>query len=187
MRGLVVRNWAKSVGKTASQALLLTLGIWVAALSAARSARAADQSSSVAPRPVPLEGRIFREIRDANSGACWLLVRDAAHPGGPGRLLLAEKSPIRKPGDQNAQSQTGARQAAEFSQVLSLPVIRAGDRLMVEEKTPTVEVHLEAVALGPAVVGAEFDARLKIGGKLVRVLAQGPGRATLQTKREVRP
>jgi hypothetical protein len=64
-------------------------------------------------------------------------------------------------------------------------VIHAGDRLIVEENTAVVESRLEAVALGPAVVGSPLDARLKVGGKVVRAVALGRGRAAFLA--EARP
>jgi flagella basal body P-ring formation protein FlgA len=56
----------------------------------------------------------------------------------------------------------------------------------VEESSPVVEARLEAVALGPAVVGSAFNVRLKIGGKIVRALALAPGRAALALEMEAR-
>jgi hypothetical protein len=58
-----------------------------------------------------------------------------------------------------------------------MPVIHPGDRLIVVEHSPTVEASLQAVALGTAATGSPMDARLVIGGHVVRVVALGPGRA----------
>ena len=123
-------------------------------------------------------GEIVREIDDPNSGARWLLIRNADHPGGPGLLVLVEagRNPVQ-------QSQAGF----EPSVLEPRTVIRAGERLIVEENTPVVEARLEAVALSPAVVGSVLDARLKIGGRVVRAVALGPGRAELQPQTEARP
>jgi hypothetical protein len=123
-------------------------------------------------------GEIVREIDDPHSGARWLLERNADHPGGPGLLVLAE-------GGRNPGRQDKAR--FEPSGVDPRTVIRAGERLIVEENTPVVEARLEAVALGPAVIGSVLDARLKIGGRVVRAVALGPGRAELQPQAEARP
>jgi hypothetical protein len=123
------------------------------------------------PSPVPVSsiaaGQIVREIDDPQTGHRWLLVRDTKHPGGPGLLLLAgavgpdAEKPLPKEGP-------------------SPPVIRSGDRVVVEQNTAVVEARLEAVALGAAAAGAPFKARLKIGGRVVRAVAAGPGRAVLQ-------
>ncbi len=67
------------------------------------------------------------------------------------------------------------------------PVIRAGDRLIVEEHTAVVDAALEAVRLNPAALGSTFKVRLKIGGKVLRAVALGPGRAALAAERGVRP
>jgi hypothetical protein len=128
-------------------------------------------SSSELP---PAYGEIVREIDDPHTGARWLLMLDPTHPGGPGRLLLVGGfRPEYRP------SQPGVEPPR--------PVIRAGDRLIVEENTAVVEARLEAVALGPAVIGSPLDARLKIGGNVVRVVALAPGRAAFQSQTEARP
>lgn len=125
-------------------------------------------SSEQAPAP----GEIVREIDDPHTGARWLLVRDSTHPGGPGRLMLVRG--LRE----------GVRSGEPGIEPF-LPVIHAGDRLIVEEHTAVVEARLEAVALGPAVVGSPLDARLKIGGNVVRIVALAPGRAAFLA--EARP
>lgn len=120
---------------------------------------------------------VVREIDDPHTGTRWLLIRDPRHTGGPGRLLLAEST--RNP----------ARQEADLkpSRVEPRPVLHAGDRLIVEENTQVVESRLEAVALGPAVIGSVLNVRLSLGGKVVRVVALAPGRAMLQPREEARP
>jgi hypothetical protein len=70
---------------------------------------------------------------------------------------------------------------------MAVPVIRAGDRIVVEEHTDVVDAVLEAVALGPAVEQGPLDVRLRIGGRVVRVVALAPGRARLFSKGEARP
>jgi flagella basal body P-ring formation protein FlgA len=68
-----------------------------------------------------------------------------------------------------------------------IPVIRSGDRLIVEEHTARVDAVLEARAMNPAAVGGALDVRLTIGGVVVRAVALGPGRAAFQTGSGVRP
>jgi hypothetical protein len=48
-------------------------------------------------------------------------------------------------------------------------------------------MRLQAVALEPSLQGAYFKARLKIGGKVARVIAVGPGHAVFGTESEVKP
>ena len=118
------------------------------------------------------QGEIVREIDDPHTGGRWLLTHDPMHPAGPGRLVLVR----------------GIRSAvprSDGSVVEPLPVIHAGDTLIVEENTAAVEARLEAVALRPAVAGSPLDVRLKIGGKVVRVMALAPGRAVFLA--EARP
>jgi hypothetical protein len=134
-------------------------------------------------------------IDDSATGQRWLLVPDEAHPGGPGKMLLlrspdADQISRERDGDSKSQTETarlGADAVNSRSRPVSRPVIRAGDALIVEEHTPVVDARLEAVALGSATLGAEFPARLKIGGKVVRVAALGPGRAKVAPRIKAAP
>ena len=123
-------------------------------------------SSSQAPA-----AEIVREIDDPSNGNHWLLVHNAEHPAGPGLLLLVSAART-----QTRQSEPGPGVRAEPV----FPIIRAGDRVIVEENTPLVEARLEAVAMSPAMAGSSFNARLNIGGKVIRAVATGPGRAIFQ-------
>jgi hypothetical protein len=126
------------------------------------------RASSVEP------GRLPREIDDPSSGARWLLVGDKTNPGGPGRLELAPRVPLTDPG-------AGGRRtnAPQVGQTRPVTMIRPGDKLVVEEHSPTTDAYLEGVALGPAGPGTTLHVRLSIGGRVVRAVAVGPGRATL--------
>ncbi len=112
-----------------------------------------------------------RVIQDPHTGMRWLLERTPENPAGPGRMV-----PL--PHGQTAE-ETSVNSGSDQAQVTSVatPVIRAGDRLVVEEHSAVVDARLEAVALGQAVKGASFNVRLSIGGKLVRAIAVGPERA----------
>jgi hypothetical protein len=125
-------------------------------------------------------GHVLRVIDDPHTGARWLLMRDDRHPAGPGRLLLTAQ-PDRDRAIANMNSN-----ATQFDPVPVHPVIRMGDRVVVEENSAVAEVRLEAVALGPAGVGSEFNVRLKIGGKVLRAKALGAGSAAFLTEAEVR-
>jgi hypothetical protein len=119
-------------------------------------------------------GEVVRAIDDPHTGDHWLLLRDAARRGGPGRLLLASGSALRQGGPAAGQPLPGW-------------VIRTGDRLILEENTAVAEARLEAVALGPAPRGFPLRVRLKIGGTVVRAVALGPGRAAFAPETEARP
>lgn len=126
----------------------------------------------------------LREIDDPNTGARWLLLPNGVHPGGPGRLALA--TGLRSDGRTGGKgNDAGGKPLA----IVGRPgvVIRCGDRLVVEEETPVVSVRLEAVALGPAAPGGSLQARLEMGGKVVRVVALAPGRVALSPQTWGRP
>ena len=145
--------------------------------------RILQSSGRLAAASVP--GQAMREIDDPFNGARWLLVRNQEYPAGPARLLLIEsgRSALPQPRETGALGQgTPGVAPASFRSV-----IRAGDRLVVEESTPVVEARLEATALGPAALGSTLDVRLRIGGRVVRAVALAPGRAAFATQTEGRP
>jgi hypothetical protein len=125
-----------------------------------------------------VQEKILREIDDTRNGNRWLLVRDDAHPGGPARLVLVAASG-REPDD-------GPRSSAAETEKAQI-VIRAGDRLIVEEHTVQIDAAFEARALASAAAGAALDVRLTLGGKVVRVVALGPGRAAFHEETGRRP
>lgn len=127
---------------------------------------AAARQTQVAIQPY---GEILREIDDPSTGNRWLLI--AGTPGGPGRLILSGH----RSGVQSGAGKTEMQPASAANR----PVIHAGDALIVEEHTAVVNARLEAVALNPALKGAPFKARLKIGGTILRVWATAPGRAVI--------
>jgi hypothetical protein len=115
-----------------------------------------------------------RVIRDPHTSMCWLLERNPARRSGPGRMVLL--------GEQEAldlESARIAKKVAEMKKEKASPVIRSGDRVVVEENSVAVEARLEAVALASAIEGAEFRVRLAIGGHILRVVAIAPGRAVV--------
>jgi len=128
--------------------------------------------------PAPEE--IVREIDDPHTGDRWLLMRGRGSSGGPGRLVLAGSH-------RDATGGATGRTAIQADDVRLIPVIRTGDRLIVEEHTAVVDAVLEARALQPSATGGELDVRLTIGGNVVRAVALGPGRAALLTENGVRP
>ncbi|HWT65468.1 MAG TPA: hypothetical protein VN151_05095 [Terracidiphilus sp.] len=96
----------------------------------------------------------------------WVLQADSQHPGGPGRLV-----PL------HSASALVASEASNSGRAHS--VIRAGDRLIVEETTQMLVARYAAVALAPAAIGDTLLARFAVGMKPVPVRALGPGRASL--------
>jgi hypothetical protein len=126
-------------------------------------------------------GEIVREIDDPHTGVRWLLTRDSAHPGGPGRLSPVSATLNTRRPDELGNNPNDPSDPNDSV----LPVIHTGDRLIVEENTPVVEARLEAVALSPAAAGSPLNVRLRIGGRVLRAVAVAPGRAALVN--EARP
>ena len=107
-----------------------------------------------------------RTLIDPSTHARWVLRADPVHPGGPGTLVpLASAQPLA----------VSAPRQSDPPRI----VIRAGDRLIVDESTPLLVARYAAVALAPAAAGERFLARFAAGAKPVQVVALGPGRAAL--------
>jgi hypothetical protein len=126
-----------------------------------------------------------RQIGKAESGACWLLLRNESHPERPGRLLL------KRPGDDLATSIScgsglGGESLSGKARSREL-VIRTGDSLIIQEQTSQSYLQLEGVALGPAAAGDALDVRLSVFGRKVRAIAIGSGLAALLLQNEVQP
>ncbi len=160
--------------KAIAAALLMASALAVAAQPSPDPTPAPDRASHAGASPAVSaqpRGEVLKEIDDPCTGDRWLLLRYAADSARPARLILmAEPRPGRGPGAAAENPQAGRPSSPR-------PVIRAGDALIVEEHTAVADVRLEATALGNAVAGAQLQARLKIGGKVVRVVAVAAGRA----------
>jgi hypothetical protein len=146
-----------------------------------QSANGSVQAGPLPPEVVPIQSvsqeKILREIDDLQNGNRWLLVRDDTHPGGPGRMVLVAAG----------SELEGAFRASTAEAEKAQMVVHAGDLLIVEEHTARVDAVLEARALASAVAGAVLDVRLTLGGKVVRAVAIGPGRAAFQDETGGRP
>ncbi len=166
---------------TAGRALF----VWIALSSLLPAGSLARHSQDSRAADAHAIQRALREIDDPQTGTCWLLVRDESRPAGPGRLIQAAT----RQGYSGGQSAELTADTVSPAKILApLPVvIRSGDRLVVEEHSRVVAMLLEAVALGPATEGKTLNARLKVGDKVVRVVALGAGRARLAAYSEDRP
>lgn len=158
--------------------------VLLAAAFAACCDTAGAQTAELVEGAQAVPAQALREIDDPLTGSRWLLVRDGGHPEGPGRLTL--ETGLRDDGQIGGKGNNAVRKSLAIVGRPSV-VIRGGDRLVVEEETQVVMVRLEAVALGPAAPGGSLQARLEIGGKVVRVVALAPGRAALAPQTWGRP
>ncbi len=143
---------------------------------------ACAQSSAFRSAP----GEIVREIDDPHTGDRWLLLRNDASPGGPGRLVLVAANRSEMPGPFERQANQPLL-ANQHDEARFHPMIHAGDRLIVEEHTAVADATLEARALNPAALGSTLEVRLAIGGRVVRAVALGPGRAVFEREIGGRP
>lgn len=156
--------------------MTIAAAIFTAGLAAATGQQAASALSVARPAAV---SNVVREITDPATGNRWLLKRDSAAPGGPGRLVRVSA------GENEPQRITSGQSRDE--RTLPPRVIRAGDLVVVEEHTKVMDAELEGVALNGARNGATLRVRLKIGGRVISAVAEGPGRAAIQPGTGARP
>lgn len=168
----------KSKWGTAAKVGLLALAFMGNLCAQSANHAAADTAAARVAAPSSLDGDVLREIDDPTTGNRWLVLRNPKHPAGPGRVVLTQ--PRTNYRERNSQ----ATQPVRTEQG---PIIRTGDVVTVEEHTPLLDLRLQAVALEPSLTGAYFTARLKIGGKVMRVMALAPGRAVFGPESEVNP
>jgi len=129
----------------------------------------AQRDAEIVPLRAHAGGAVLREIDDLSTGDRWFLERDVSHPGGPGLWMLIAA--------RKAREETGVSRAGSGASNALTPVIHAGDEVTVEEHSNILDARLQAVALGSAAAGAEFRARLKIGGIVIDAVALKPGYA----------
>jgi len=163
------------------------LAAWIGAMAAgpfvaACAVQAYAQTSSTrvaagSTGPQPANPTV-REIKDPQNGYRWILIPSASVPSGPGRLVLVDDA--ESEGEQISERSQGAKLVV--SNARPTLVVHAGDAVIVEEHTAVVDSTLEAVALGSATKGAEFNVRLRVGGAVMHARALDAGRATLLTK-----
>lgn len=156
--------------------MTIAAAIFTAGLAGAASQKVARAFPAAAPTAA---SNIVREIGDPATGDRWLLERDPAAPGGPGRLVrvsVGEDTPTQDASGQCRDDRT-----------LPPRVIHAGNRVVVEEHTAVMDAELEGVALNGARSGASLRVRLKIGGRVVSAVALGPGRVAITPVRGARP
>jgi hypothetical protein len=119
--------------------------------------------------------RAIRTVEDYGTHQHWMLLQNLSRPAAPAVLiqrpldfscarLSLERPDLRFPSDRES---------------LSLPVIHAGNYLIVSEHTRVLDAELEAIALRPAAIGEGLTVRLKFGGRTRNAIATAPGRATL--------
>jgi hypothetical protein len=114
-------------------------------------------------------GKVVTERTDPVTGARWLLVRDAKNAAGPARWVLA-----------TAGRQMSAGSRVDHGASTQTPVIHAGDRIVLEERTAVLEARFEATALTGAESNEPLRARLTIGGKVLSARAVAPGLAAIE-------
>jgi len=159
---------------------MMSMTIAAAIFTAGLAGAAGQEVARAFPAAPPAAAsNIIREISDPSTGDRWLLERDPAAPGGPGRLVRLSA------GEGTATQDAGGQ--SRDDRTLPSRVIRAGDRVAVEEHTAVMDAELEGVALNGARSGASLRVRLKIGGKVVNAVALGPGRVAVTAVTGARP
>ena len=150
--------------------LASAIALGVSSLLAAQGAPEEPNAGTAAPARPRLQGppsqfsaETVRVLVDPSTGDRWLLTRDGNNPAGPGWLIRVAAGDRRMDGNPERRC----------------VVVRAGDRVTVEENTAVAEVRLEATALNSARAGQKLNVRLEIGGAVIRVRAVEHGRVEM--------
>jgi len=168
--------WARNVGTAAIGAVVLSIGAGQVANALNLPINDADCRLSHPCNHACGSMDFVREIDDAGAGSRWMLFRDRNHPEKPGRLVLDES---RTTADKSRGCESVlVREPLATTNTARKIVIRAGDRLAIQERTSRVDLQLEGTALAPAAAGDILNVRLRFG-TTVRAIAVKPGQAAL--------
>lgn len=124
-------------------------------------------------RAVPC--RAIRLIEDPSTHVRWMLFEELNRPAAPALLMpTADTLSCRA-----SAAVRGIRSAQVRSVFHPSPIVHAGDQLTAVQHTAIADVHLQAVALGSAAAGQTLRVRLKSNGRILSVVVDAPGNATI--------
>jgi hypothetical protein len=142
---------------------------------------------------VRAQGELRREFFDPCLGSRWHLVTNPEHPEWPGRLVLVEAGglgvdrSIAEHAFHATEAPTTVLRSGEIPVDSGIPaiVIRAGERVTVDQQTQVLHARFQAIALESAIAGQRMRVRLGAGthsargldGVVIPVLATAPGQA----------
>ena len=118
--------------------------------------------------------RATRVIVDPGTHQGWLLERNVSRPASPARLVPVSC-------DFSCRFRESGHGSALNQEQTQLPIVHAGDALILVERTRVSEARLEATALSSGSPGEAIKVRLKIGGHTLLAIPTAPGRAMLLT------
>lgn len=118
--------------------------------------------------------RTIRVFEDASTHRRWILYEDLNHLARPAKLAQTAAGSNCDAAQRDACVAGG--RAARF---VPPAVIRNGDSILITQHTPAADGLLEATALGEGMVGETIKVRLRRGGRILSVIAEGPGRARM--------
>jgi len=172
--------------------LIISFFVCVAALASLPGIAQPARIVASAQAPPELRGEIMRETVDPCLGLHWQWIADPAHPEWPYHLVLADATVAHLPAV-SASAALSPRAALPASAPIATPVrvIRAGDLIIVNQQTGTVNARLQALALDSAAAGRPLRVRLTVSGDrslgmnsllsssgpVITVTAQAPGEA----------
>jgi hypothetical protein len=117
--------------------------------------------------------RLVRAIDDPGTQKHWLLIEDLSRPGTPALLIRTTQD--------GAGAQCGVETTETQSPIpsLSVPVIHAGESVLLLEHTPISDATFEATALQAAALGESLNVRTRLGGRTLKATATAIGRAAV--------
>jgi len=125
-------------------------------------------------------------ILDPCLGRRWQRVANPLHPSGPARLIEINAAAGSFPGRPRGRAEP--TEPGDSTPVRPTVVIHAGDKVIVEQRTPLLTAFFEALALENAAGGQMLRVRLQVGknsemsanGPVIKVLGTGAGVALWQ-------
>lgn len=159
--------------------LIVVMGLTCRGQQARTINHAVTQNGSSGTMPKTISSTTCRDVHvleDPFTHLRWIRLLDSVHPTGPARLIPLPSTTGIEIQDAGC-TMSGATFAATREQ--RLPVIRAGEHIIIEQQTSFARLRLEATALAPALPGAFVRVQLKTDGQVLSVIADGPRHARL--------
>lgn len=118
-------------------------------------------------------------VRDWGLHREWQVLRDAAHPEWPARLVeIPWSTPVLAPGAGGATRDQSRPRAAEEP-----PAVRAGMRVRVWQRGEEAEIQMEGTALETGSVGRNILVRAGMGNATLHGIVRGPASVELVARK----
>ena len=122
--------------------------------------------------------RVLRSFDDPGTAQQWFLLRDPSQPARPAKLIVV----VHHRSDRTDRVSGRRSHSVTEGSGSDLPLVRAGDKIVLSEHSPGVESRFEATALSTASLGHVVSVRVDVWGRVLQAVVTGDARAEIQAE-----